>query len=1195
MKINITKQPIKLLFCIITVWLMSSPRLEAQSTKIVWDYNSSKFVTSGVYARVKKLNTGELTMVYSNGPDVFIRKSSDEGSSWGNAITVAHTDGYNNTNSEMIQLTNGWLLYGWNGRPITQGGSLHFTICTKISKDNGISWANEQVVYSGDVWGANGVWEPSFIQIPSGEVQLYFANEFPYTRTSEQEISLMRSSDNGLTWGNAKQISFRAGSRDGMPVPVLLQNNKGIAMAIEDPGLNGTFKPVIIWTSTTDNWNQASADGSSPRRWHTVLLPNDVYAGAPYLIQLPSGETVLSFQSTEGRASNADNVSIMQVYVGNENAQNFTNKSTPFPNIPANGNAMWNSLTVINDSTIMAVSSVNTGGTSQNGIWTVKGKIVHASPGSQSWAMKQAKLMTSFSSKIDTGKVLPEYPRPQMTRNNWMNLNGIWQFQPGGSLDNFPTGTLSSKILVPFPVESAISGVMESYDRLWYKRTFTIPGNWNESRILLHFGAVDYEAEVFINGQSLGVHQGGYDPFSFDITPKLSGTGPQEVVVRVYDPTDFGGQPRGKQTINPGGIMYTSTTGIWQTVWLEPVPQTAIAELKMVPNIDNSTLNLTVTAQGTATGLSIAAKVRDGANIIQSATGAANTQFPISISNPKLWSPDSPFLYDMRVFLLKDGIAIDSVDTYFGMRKIALGRVDGYPKMILNNKFTFQLGPLDQGFWPDGNYTAPTDSALKFDLLKIKELGFNMVRKHIKVEPYRWYYWADKLGIMVWQDMPSPNSYTSINPPAIDEAEFHSELMTMVKKHWNSPCIVTWVIFNEGQGEHNAPTLVNEVSTLDPSRLVNESSGWEHQGSGNILDTHSYPPPACPSSTTQALACGEFGGIGYVIPGHIWKEAPTYVMVDSKDKFMTMYDNFTTDLTNFKTNNGLSAAVYTEITDVESELNGLTTYDRAVIKPDIDKLKASNTKAINQNLFLTDVLPTSETQGHIWKYTTNAQDASSPDWNSITFSNNNWIWGTGGFGTQGTPGSVIRTIWNTSDIWMRQTFSLGNLSPEARDSLILRVHHDENCEIYINGILATSLDGYTTSYTLVPLSQDAKNLFKANSENVIAVHCHQTAGGQYIDVGISLLSFQSRKYVGVSTVKGAKALEIFPNPTTDTIQIKGFNNRAFSAHVVNLSGVDQNCHTHSNGEINVSNLKPGVYLIQAKASGETFCSQFVKL
>ena len=441
----------------------------------------------------------------------------------------------------------------------------------------------------------------------------------------------------------------------------------------------------------------------------------------------------------------------------------------------------------------------------------------------QEWQPKKAALMSKFSKDVDPEHVLAEYPRPQLVRSNWLNLNGLWQYQPAsGKSEALPKGNLSSAILVPFPVESALSGVMEHHESIWYKRKFKVPDNWKGEQVLLHFGAVDYESEVFINGKSFGIHTGGYDPFSYDITKALKGSGDQDIAVRVFDPTDNGGFPRGKQTLNPQGIMYTSATGIWQTVWLEPVPKTSISNIKIVPDIDKSVVKLLVSSSVNAQNLNVNIQVKDNGKVVQTITGKANEEISVPIANAKLWSPDSPFLYDLVISLAQGAKKVDAIESYFGMRKISIGTEDGFKKMFLNNKFLFQIGPLDQGFWPDGGYTAPTDAALKYDLQMIKNFGFNMVRKHIKVEPYRWYYWADKLGLLVWQDMPSPNSYTEKVPP-VDTAAFASELQRLVETHWNSPSIVSWVIFNESQAQHNTPGLVKKVYALDSTRLINQA------------------------------------------------------------------------------------------------------------------------------------------------------------------------------------------------------------------------------------------------------------------------------------------------------------------------------------------------------------------------------------
>jgi hypothetical protein len=720
----------------------------------------------------------------------------------------------------------------------------------------------------------------------------------------------------------------------------------------------------------------------------------------------------------------------------------------------------------------------------------------------QGWELKTAPLMSKFAKDVNPANVLPEYPRPQLVRKEWLNLNGLWQYQPGAEGDALPTGKLNKTILVPFAVESALSGVKEHHDRLWYRRTFTVPAAWKGKRVVIHFGAVDFESQVFVNGKSVGTHRGGYDPFSYDITSALAATGKQELTVRVWDPTDEGGFPRGKQTLKPQGIMYTSVTGIWQTVWLEPLAKVAIRDIKIVPDVDESSVKLTVYSSGNAKGATVAVKVKDGNNVVAMVSIKPNVETSIKVDNAKLWSPDSPFLYNLDIALNKDGTSTDAITSYFGMRKISVEDEGGYKKLYLNNKFLFQLGPLDQGFWPDGGYTAPTDEALKYDLEMIKKFGYNMVRKHIKYEPYRWYYWADKLGIMVWQDMPSPNSYTEHEPP-VDTAEFRSELNRLIRTHWNSPSIVTWVIFNEAQAQHNTAGLVNMVHKLDPSRLINQASGGNHFGVGDFLDIHSYPPPAVPVSTKQVLACGEYGGIGYIIPNHTWKVGDTYIMINNKKEYTDLYDKFADDLTLYKTNMGLSAAVYTEITDVEVELNGLMTYDREVIKGGIDKIYASNYKVIHDNMYIKEVLPSSQKEARTWKYTT---DTPQGDWFETSFNDAAWKSGSAGFGTRGTPGGNIKTIWNTNNIWMRQEFTLGDLSVTEKDKLALYIHHDEDCEVYINGVKAATISGYSSAYTVVPMNAEGKAAIKPNGKNVIAIHCKQTQGGQYIDSGLSILS-----------------------------------------------------------------------------------------
>lgn len=792
------------------------------------------------------------------------------------------------------------------------------------------------------------------------------------------------------------------------------------------------------------------------------------------------------------------------------------------------------------------------------------------------WQMKQAPLMTQWAALVNTNSPFPEYPRPQLVRSNWLNLNGIWQFQSGATNDSVPVGqTLSSEILVPYPMESAISGIMQYHPFSWYRRMFTVPPAWSGKRIILHLDAVDWQSTVYVNGQSVGTHKGGYDALSYDVTPYLTGSGPQELIVRVYNPVDNGGQPRGKQTLYPGGIMYLSSSGIWQSVWLEPVDASGISTLKIIPDLDNSRLRLTVNTYAT-NGVSVVATALSNGVVVATATGNPQTELNLPVPNPNLWSPENPFLYDLNVSAVHNGTTNDSVTSYFGMRKVSHQPLNGVPQIMLNNQRYFGMGPLDQGFWPDGLYTAPTDAALAYDLVQTKALGFNLVRKHIKVEPQRWYYWADKLGLIVWQDMPSCNSYTG-SPKPIDALQFISELTSMVTNHWNSPCIIMWDVFNEGQGQGdtgqtNTTYLCNLVKALDPSRLVNQASGGNYFGAGDILDNHSYPAPGAPTSTTQAPVDGEYGGIGFQMAGHLWNPAlagGNYVGANTTNDIAAIYDSFANNLVVYKSNLGLNAAIYTQTTDVENECNGLLTYDR-VLKPSLALIRASNQKAINARIYLTTVLPTSETSGRTWKYTSTAP---ASNWYATNFNDSAWSSGPAGFGTAGTPGAVVRTTWNTADIWMRQTFTVGTLTPTQRAQLAFNLYHDEDCELYVNGVLAASASGYATTYVMLPLNTAGQNALIANGTNIIAVHCHQTGGGQGIDVGISKLVLVQNALVLPTDFNGYWTLDE-TNGTAAADSSGTGNNATVSGATWNSNGKVKGCLSF-NGVNNYAQLGNG--------------------
>lgn len=574
------------------------------------------------------------------------------------------------------------------------------------------------------------------------------------------------------------------------------------------------------------------------------------------------------------------------------------------------------------------------------------------------WQRKTSPLSTPWTNQVSPTNALPEYPRPQMTRAQWRNLNGVWQFEGTSALGRPPIGQdLSERILVPYPVESALSGIQRHESAMWYRRTVDVPKSWkvgqHDRRLLLHFGAVDYQSVVYVNGLKVATHKGGYDAFSADITGAVRSKGPQEILVGVTDPTDAGGQPVGKQRLRNGGIFYTPTSGIWQTVWLEPTAFAHVDRLDMTPDVRTRTLSVVPQTTG-ATGTTVQAIAYDTrGRVVGQAAGAAGTRLRIAVPNAHLWSPTDPYLYTLKVRVLDGRKVLDSVGSYFGMRSIALGQgPDGKTRMLLNGKFVFQTGPLDQGFWPDGIYTAPTDAALKFDLQQEKSLGFNMVRKHIKVEPDRWYYWADKLGLLVWQDMPAMT--TDRTPDAAAQANFKSELHRMIELHKSWTSIVTWVPFNEGWGEWDKTAtgqIADQIKQWDPSRLVDTESGINccnskgDSGKGDIYDDHTYVGPGTPAAHPgRATVDGEYGGLGLHTPGHEFDPSHSFAYELEPDSatLTRRYVETQQRLLQVEKQCALSAGVYTQTTDVEDEINGLYTYDRQVLKMDGPQVRAAN-------------------------------------------------------------------------------------------------------------------------------------------------------------------------------------------------------------------------------------------------------------
>lgn len=578
------------------------------------------------------------------------------------------------------------------------------------------------------------------------------------------------------------------------------------------------------------------------------------------------------------------------------------------------------------------------------------------------WKPAGDKIMTEWGENIDPNNVLPEYPRPQLVRGEWINLNGLWDYAIKPANEEMPE-IFDGKILVPFAVESALSGVGKSVgedDALWYSREFKLPKEWKNSRIRLNFGAVDWKAEVYVDDKFVGEHKGGYAPFAFDITDSLSKKKTHKLVVKVTDGTDSAFQPRGKQVANPNGIWYTAVTGIWQTVWMEPVNEVVVESYSAKADIEKSILNVRAIARGAKVGDDCLIELIENGEVISSANGA---DVILNVENPKLWSPDSPYLYDLRITISRNGEILDQVMGYAAMREISVV-VDkkGYKRMALNGEPLFQYGTLDQGWWPDGLYTAPTDEALKFDIEKTKEFGFNMIRKHVKVEPARWYWHCDRIGMLVWQDMPNIHDNSlgkwgrrhydeGIDTPVPNEWKdnYCREWKEIIQTNEVFPSIVMWVPFNEAWGQFNTEEIVQYTKFLDDSRLVNYASGGNFvRCSGDVLDLHNYPNPAMYLFDKDYVnVMGEYGGIGFPVEGHLWQTDKNwgYIQYKSADEVADTYEEYANELIGF-VKKGFSGAIYTQTTDVEGEVNGLITYDRKVIKLDVDRIKAINSKVI---------------------------------------------------------------------------------------------------------------------------------------------------------------------------------------------------------------------------------------------------------
>ncbi|MEA3440013.1 MAG: glycoside hydrolase family 2 TIM barrel-domain containing protein [Chloroflexota bacterium] len=587
------------------------------------------------------------------------------------------------------------------------------------------------------------------------------------------------------------------------------------------------------------------------------------------------------------------------------------------------------------------------------------------------WKPVPGYIMTRWAQEITPENVWTQYPRPQMKRETWLNLNGLWDYTIATKESDKPS--FEGKILVPYPVESALSGVKRTLlpdQRLWYRRTFRIPEDWEGSRVLLHFGAVDWDATVWVNGHQVGVHRGGYLPFSFEITPHLA-HGDNELIVAVWDPTDEHWQQKGKQVLHPKTIWYTAVSGIWQTVWLEPVPGTYLRRLKLTPDIDTASIEIIVSLVGKTEDTIVHASVIDEGIQIAAISAQAGQPLQVPIPHPHLWSPDDPHLYDLEIEIRQEGQDVDCVESYFGMRKFSMQPdAHGCLRMCLNNQPLFQFGPLDQGYWPDGLYTPPTEDAMRYDVEFTKQLGFNMLRKHIKVETARFYYDCDRLGLIVWQDMPNGGKVISDlyaiwvmltgtgerrddhwywragRGEASSREDFRRELREMVDHLHNFACIGMWVPFNEGWGQFDAADVADWLKTYDPTRPVDHASGWFDQGGADFRSLHVYFKALKPEAPTEqrGVILSEFGGYTLKMDDHIWHPEANFGFrkFATSEELTDAYLDLLEGQLKPWIEQGLSAAVYTQTVDVEIEVNGFLTYDREVIKVDAERVAATH-------------------------------------------------------------------------------------------------------------------------------------------------------------------------------------------------------------------------------------------------------------
>jgi len=731
------------------------------------------------------------------------------------------------------------------------------------------------------------------------------------------------------------------------------------------------------------------------------------------------------------------------------------------------------------------------------------------------WKPVEGRIMTRWAKEVTPQDVWDEYPRPQLERENWKSLNGLWDYQITPQEAAQPATWGAQQILVPFAPESALSGVgklVNPNEALWYHRVFSAKKTAGK-RAILHFEGVDYRSTVYVNGKEVGGHMGGFTPFSFDVTSALK-DGDNDLVVRAYDANEEY-QPTGKQRLKAEGIWYTRVTGIWQTVWMEEVNDRSIDDLDFTTDIEAGTIGVTAKLSGTPVAgekLRVSASLKGAEAGKEEGTGGLS----IKLANPQLWSPDAPNVYDLQVELLDgSGKVIDSAKSYTALRSVGKTKdANGNWRFTLNGKSIFHWGPLDQGWWPDGLLTPPSEEAMVSDIQYLKDAGFNMIRKHIKIEPRRYYMHCDRIGMMLWQDQVSAGkspAWTRMEPNPKDEVfpegshgQWVTEYKRMVDHLRDEPCVVVWSPFNEAWGQHNTLEVGRMAVDYDKTRLINIASGGNFWPVGDIADQHAYPDPGFPIGDERfkdyVKVVGEFGGHGWPVKDHLWevgKDNWGYGgLPKTLDEWKQRYTR-SIDVLRRLRYQGICAGVYTQTSDVESEINGLLTYDR------VEKIPASWLKTVHEKLLkgsdlasVTVLAPASDRAAVDWKYVT---AEPSQGWQAADFDDASWAVGKGGFGSKNTPDAKVGTEWTSTDLWLRREF---NLESPPKGEVILRVYHDEDAEVFLNGVQVATLAGHSAGYVLVELGEKGVQALKTG-KNVMAIHVRQTRGGQFIDAGLT--------------------------------------------------------------------------------------------